>query len=424
MSAMPRMRTGSARMAVPRSMAAGSRRKGRALWSMPASMAPPRKTNWNIGPTSHEKAPVAAESTTIDAIAPASRPACGRTAANSRRYACTKRVLTCWFTAQLQLLLVWIAHAGEGRAASVPVAELYASAAGAGRAAPLVARPRAGASGMARRGPLALRHRPDAARVGHRAGPRRHLGPGRNAHCDAAQHQRSLLPTAEPALSGQPLHHARPLRRRARPAARGHRGAALLGAVPGHHRRRGRLPARAVRRGFRRVLRARAALLAAPRPNPLQGDVELAARLEEGAQPRRGLDRAGHSPGGARPSRLAHALRHRARRDRRRLAVRERLEAPLAARRLHRRLAAAAARDGSLNPKTPRPAARSMSATSPAFPGRSARLFDSIRSTSAQSAAGAPGLMRESGAGVLPTMASSRSSWLRFVKGGRPASSS
>ena len=63
----------------------GARRNGSALRSAPGSSAPPLKTNWNIGPTSQENAPVAAESTTIAPIAPASRPMCGRTAAMSRR---------------------------------------------------------------------------------------------------------------------------------------------------------------------------------------------------------------------------------------------------------------------------------------------------------------------------------------------------
>ncbi len=81
---------GSARSTVSRGSASGALRKGSALRSAFASRAPPLKTNWNIGPTSQENAPVAAESAIIEAIAAASSPRCGRTAARRRRYSFTR----------------------------------------------------------------------------------------------------------------------------------------------------------------------------------------------------------------------------------------------------------------------------------------------------------------------------------------------
>src|SRR4051812_47733789 len=93
---MARMRMGSVRRMVSRGMPSGACRKGRAVRSAAGPRSPPLKTNWNMGPTSQEKAPVAAESTTIEAMAAASSPLCGRTAAMSRRYSCICPRLVAW----------------------------------------------------------------------------------------------------------------------------------------------------------------------------------------------------------------------------------------------------------------------------------------------------------------------------------------
>ena len=84
-TAIKRINTGSARSTVSRWSDPASGRKGRAVRSAPGSSAPPLKTNWNIGPTSQENAPVAADSTTIAAMAPLKSARCGRTDCTSRR---------------------------------------------------------------------------------------------------------------------------------------------------------------------------------------------------------------------------------------------------------------------------------------------------------------------------------------------------
>src|SRR3954471_6027990 len=93
---MARMRIGSVRRMVSRGTPSGACRKGRAVRSAAGPRSPALKTHWNMGPTSQEKAPVAAESTTIEAMAAASSPLCGRTAAMSRRYSCICPRLVAW----------------------------------------------------------------------------------------------------------------------------------------------------------------------------------------------------------------------------------------------------------------------------------------------------------------------------------------